>query len=332
MRIVFLGTPRFAVPSLAALVEERFDVAAVYVQPDRPAGRGRKSTAPPVKEWAQAHGLPVCQPENANADSSLGHLREIGPDLFVVVAYGCILSPELLAVPRLGSINVHASLLPDYRGASPVACAILDGAQGTGVTTLWMDEGIDTGDLIYQRYLPIHPEESAGELAERLANLGASVLVDTVRAIERDTAPRVPQSREAGSYCRKLRKEHGIIDWMQDAERVARHVRAMTPWPGAHTVFEPSGDGGEDAEQSRPQAVIVERARVLDRVDREVVPGVVLGAEHVGPSEGVVVACRRGALELVTVHPAGKRSMPARDWWHGLHGDGGRFLCPGSEP
>jgi methionyl-tRNA formyltransferase len=328
MRVVFMGTPQFAVPSLAALVEARLDVAEVYAQPDRPAGRGRKPAAPPVKLCAEERGLPLAQPADANAAASLARLRELAPDLFVVVAYGCILSPELLAVPRLGSINVHASLLPDYRGAAPVACAILEGAHGTGVTTMWMDAGIDTGDVILQRYTPIHPEENAGELAERLSRLGAQLLVETVRAVERGAAPRLPQDPQAGSYCRKLRKEHGVIVWQQDAERVARHVRAMTPWPGAHTVFEPEAAPGAPA--AHGQALLVERARVRDRLARAVPPGRVLGPDQVGHAEGVVVACQRGALELVTVRPAGKRSMPALDWWHGQRGAAGHFLCPGA--
>lgn len=331
MRIVFMGTPQFAVPALAALAEAHFEVVEVYAQPDRPAGRGRKPAAPPVKEAALERGLPVAQPEDANAAASAAHLRELAPDLFVVVAYGCILSPELLAVPRLGSINVHASLLPDYRGASPVACAILDGAAGTGVTTMWMNAGIDTGDVILQRYTPILPEETAGDLAERLSHLGARVLVETLREVERGTAPRLPQDLRSGTYCRKLRKEHGVITWAGDAERVVRHVRAMSPWPGAHTVFEPEDAAGAP-DGSRGQALVVERARVLDRLVRDAAPGRVLHAESVGPAEGLVVACARGAVELLAVRPAGKRSMAAADWWRGLRVPGGFFLCPGSEP
>jgi methionyl-tRNA formyltransferase len=319
MRIVFMGTPRFAVPPLAALAAARFEVPAVYAQPDRPAGRGRKTAAPPVKEWAAGHGLAVHQPEDANSPASLALLRDLAPDLFVVVAYGCILSPELLRVPRLGALNVHASLLPDYRGAAPVTGAILDGRPGTGVTTLWMDEGIDTGDLVFQRYLPILPEETAGELSERLAEAGAALLVDTLRAIERGAAPRLPQDRAAGSYCRKLRKEQGVIDWSADAERVARHVRAMTPWPGAQASF-----AGSD--------LLVERARVLDLLPRAAAPGTVLGPAEVGPAEGVAVACGRGAVELVAVRPAGKAGMAAGAWWRGLRAAGGRFHAPGTGP
>jgi len=312
LRLVFLGTPEFAARSLEALADARFDVPLVIAQPDRPAGRGRTLTAPPVASVARDRGMKLAQPENANAASSIEELAALKPDLFVIVAYGLILAPALLRVPRLGAINVHASLLPDYRGASPIACAIEDGVAGTGVTTMWLDDGIDTGDMVLQRYVPIDPEETAGELSDRLAHEGAKLLVDTLRAIEAGTAPRHPQDRNAGRYCRKLRKEQGAIDWSADAERVARHVRAVTPWPGARAAL---GD----------VEVTIERARVLDLIQRAMESGMVLSAAEVGPSEGPVVACGRGALELVRVRPAGKKSMAAGDWWRGMRASGGRF-------
>lgn len=312
MRLVFLGTPEFAARSLEALADARFDIALVIAQPDRPAGRGRTLTAPPVARVARDRRLKLAQPENANAAGTIEELKALEPDLFVIVAYGLILSPELLRVPRLGALNVHASLLPDYRGASPIACAIEDGVAGTGVTTMWLDDGIDTGDMVLQRYVPIDPEETAGELSDRLAHEGAKLLVDTLRAIEAGTAPRHPQDRNAGRYCRKLRKEQGAIDWSADAERVARHVRAVTPWPGARAAL-------------GPIEVTIERARVFDLVARAAEPGSVLSAAEVGPSEGPVVACGRGAIELVRVRPAGKKSMAAGDWWRGMRASGGRF-------
>jgi methionyl-tRNA formyltransferase len=312
VRLVFLGTPGFAAASLEALIEARFDIALVVAQPDRPAGRGRTLTAPPVARVARDRGLQLAQPEDANAEVWIQKLAALEPDLFVIVAYGLILSPALLAVPRLGALNVHASLLPDYRGASPIACAIEDGVAGTGVTTMWLDDGIDTGDIVHQRYVPIDPEETAGELTDRLAHEGAKLLVDSLRAIATGAAPRHPQDRSAGRYCRKLRKEQGAIDWSADAERVARHVRAVTPWPGARTAF------GE-------VEVTIERARVFDLVAREVTPGTVLSAAEAGPSDGPVIACGKGALELTHVRPAGKKSMAARDWWRGLRASAGRF-------
>jgi methionyl-tRNA formyltransferase len=318
VRLVFLGTPEFAVPALHALASAPFDVAAVFSQPDRPAGRGRHAAAPPVKQLAEALGLPVFQPENPNAEEPLQRLRALAPDCLVVVAYGAILSKELLTVARLGALNLHASLLPHYRGASPIAQAILDGVPGTGVTTMWMDEGIDTGDVIYQRYVPILPEETAGALSERLSHLGARLLVDTLRAVERGEAPRHPQAREAGRYCRKLRKEQGVIDWATAPEPLVRHVRAMTPWPGAQTALEAVG----------ASALIVEEARVLDEIAREAAPGSVLPQSAVGPTSGVPVACAGGAVEVLRVRPAGKRSMSAADWWRGVRTSGSRFATP----
>jgi methionyl-tRNA formyltransferase len=314
MRIVYLGTPEFAVPPLAALVEAGFRPVRVYAQPDRPAGRGQRPSAPPVKRWAEEHGLPVEQPLDANGAASLAKLREIGPDLVVVVAYGLILSPEVLAVPRLGAVNLHASLLPDYRGASPVARAILDGRRETGVTTLWMDEGIDTGPVIFQRRVAIGDEETAGALGERLSREGGALLVETVRAIERGEAPRLPQDRAAGSYCRKLRKEEGAIDWTADAERVVRHVRAMTPWPGAFTGLALPG--------SEPLRVEIEEARALAET-----PAGAPGSVRLAGGR-LVATAGRGGVEIVLVRPAGGRSLPAADWWRGLRLEEGRFARP----
>ncbi len=314
MRILFMGTPEFAVPPLAALAEAGHAPALVYVQPDRPAGRGRKPAAPPVKAWALAQGLPVEQPADPNGPTGLALARQLAPDLFVVVAYGCILSPGLLAVPRLGAINLHASLLPEYRGASPVAHAILDGRAETGVTTLWMNEGIDTGDVILQRRVAIGPEETAGELTAKLSREGGALIVETVRAVERGNAPRTPQDRAAGSYARKLRKEDGAIDWTQDAEHIARHVRAMTPWPGASTGLDTGG--------GKWLRVQVERARAV------VGPaGAVSGTVRLDRGR-LVVACGRDGLELVAVRPAGSTTLPATDWWRGLRLEEGRFQRP----
>lgn len=312
-----MGTPEFAVPSLAALVQAGYAPVLVYAQPDRPAGRGRTPSAPPVKVRAEALGVAVEQPLDANSQESLGRLREQGADLFVVVAYGFILSPELLAVPRLGAVNLHASLLPDYRGASPIAQAILDGRTETGVSTLWMDDGIDTGDILAQRAVAIGPEESAGELSRRLAEEGAALLVESVAAIEAGTAGRRPQDRSAGTYCRKLKKRDGAVDWSASAERVVRHVRAMTPWPGAFTDLAVPG---------RPPArVVVERARAAaDPASGE--PGTVrLDGKR------LLAAAGNGTVELVTVRPANKGAIQAADWWRGLRLEEARFVPPAED-
>lgn len=315
MRLVYLGTPEFAVPPLAALAAAGYAPALVYAQPDRPAGRGRKPAPPPVKTWAQSHGTPVEQPLDANSAASLARLREVAPDLLVVVAYGLILSRELLALPGRGAVNLHASLLPDYRGASPVAHAILDGRRETGVSTLWMDEGIDTGDVIFQRTVPIGDEETAGELSARLSQEGSALLVETVRAIERGQAPRTPQDRAAGTYCRKLRKEEGAVDWSRDAESLVRHVRAMTPWPGAFTAL------------ARPEGETLRLTIERTRAAEAPIPGEPGSVRLAGGR--LLAATGRGALELVTVRPAGGRSLAAPEWWRGLRLEEGRFVPPG---
>ena len=226
-----MGTPEFAVPALRAIAS-RCDVAMVVTRPDRPKGRGRAIAESEVGRAARALGLPLTQPTNPNEDATRASLAQLGADLFAVVAFGSILSPALLAAPRLGAINLHGSLLPSYRGASPVQRALWDGRAATGVTTLWMDEGIDTGDLILQRWESIRPEDDAASLASRLAQLGAPLLAESLVLAHQGHAPRQKQDRAAGSYAPKLTKADGAIDWELDAEAVWGRQRAVTPWPG----------------------------------------------------------------------------------------------------
>jgi len=310
MRVVFFGTPEFAVPALEA-VAARFDVALVIAQPDRPKGRGRALAAPPVKTAALALGIPVLQVESPNVPSPLYALRAIRPDLFVVVAYGAILSSELLLVPKLGAINLHGSILPRYRGASPIQAALLDGLPETGATTMWMDEGLDTGDMIATRTLPIGPEETAGELSARLATMGAALLADTLAQVEAGSASRTPQPSEGATVTKKIRKDDGRLDFTQPAQRVHDRARAMTPWPGALASF-----AGETLRFAR--------TRIAEGTGA---PGAVLSTAP------LIVACGEGALEVVRVVPAGKAEMDASDWWRGLRAskDETRFTTPHRE-
>jgi methionyl-tRNA formyltransferase len=310
MRVVFFGTPEFAVPALEA-VAARFDVALVIAQPDRPKGRGRALAAPPVKTAALALGIPVLQVESPNVPSPLYALRAIRPDLFVVVAYGAILSSELLLVPKLGAINLHGSILPRYRGASPIQAALLDGLPETGATTMWMDEGLDTGDMIATRTLPIGPEETAGELSARLATMGAALLADTLAQVEAGSASRTPQPSEGATVTKKIRKDDGRLDFTQPAQRVHDRARAMTPWPGALASF-----AGETLRFAR--------TRIAEGTGA---PGAVLSTAP------LIVACGEGALEVVRVVPAGKAEMDAPDWWRGLRAskDETRFTTPHRE-
>jgi len=321
MRIVFFGTPEFAVPALDA-VAGRFEVPLVVVQPDRPKGRGRALAAPPVKQRALELVIPCFQVESPNTPNALSALAAVQADLFVVVAYGAILSKALLAVPRLGCINLHASLLPRYRGASPIQAALLDGLSETGASTMWMDERLDTGDVIHQRALAIGPDETAGDLSERLAADGARLLVETLDAVALagSRAPRMPQDDARATVTKKIRKADGFLDFGQAATTLHDRARAMTPWPGATALF-----AGEPVRFTRTRVVPAAAAIA------PAAPGTILGP---GPSGGLVVECATGALEILRVTPAGKPEMEAQAWWRGLRIDvasAPRFTTPRSE-
>jgi len=294
-----MGTPEFAVPALRA-VAGRCDVAAVVTRPDRPRGRGRSTSASPVAVAAADLGLPVMKPESVNAPEARTSLAALRADLFAVVAFGAILSPALLAVPRIGCLNLHGSLLPDYRGASPVQRALWDGRADTGVTTLWMDEGVDTGDLVLQRWVPIETQDDAGTLAARLAEVGGPLLAETLHLAHAGRAPRRAQDPRAGSYAAKLGKRDGIVDFGQDAVTVRNRQRAVTPWPGATTGF-------------RDRHLQLVRTLPEHLLSLETPPGTVT---HVDAG-GLVVVCAPGALRIVTVRPEARADMAAAEWAHG---------------
>ena len=236
MRVVFMGTPAFAVPSLRAL-HEAGGVIGVVSAPDRPAGRGRRLARPPVAEYARAQSLPLIQPASPVEPAALQTLREWAPDIIVVAAYGHILRPALLGLPRLGCLNVHASLLPRHRGASPIAAALLAGDRQTGVTIMLLDEGMDTGPVLAQQTLDIADDDTTGTLSDKLAELGAALLVETLPAWERgEIVPRAQDERLA-TYCKILRKEDGRLDWSLPARELWLRVRAFQPWPGAFTIW-----------------------------------------------------------------------------------------------
>jgi len=302
-----MGTSEFAVPALHA-VAEACDVRAVVTRPDRPSGRGRHVSASPVAEAAVALGLETLKPERPNASEWVERLAACDADLFAVVAYGAILKPALLAVPRLGCINLHGSLLPRYRGASPVQHALWDGLGGTGVTTLWMDEGVDTGDVILQRWEAVREDDDAATLGARLAAVGAPLLAESARLACAGTAPRRAQP-PSGSYARKLEKHDGFVDWSLDAATVWNRQRAVTPWPGAAAWF-----GGKRLVlvRTRPHAASGE-------------PGTLVALAPDGP----VVACGRGALVLTQVVPEGRAAMDGAAWARGARvAPGVRFDPP----
>jgi methionyl-tRNA formyltransferase len=237
MKIVFMGTPDFAVPCLQVIIENKYEIAAVVTQPDRPKGRGNAMTAPPVKVVAVEHGIQVYQPEKIKTPEAVKFLKEMKPDIIIVVAFGQILSQEILDIPALGCVNVHASLLPRYRGAAPINWCIINGDEKTGVTTMYMDKGLDTGDMIISRETPISSEETAGELHDRMALLGAETLIETVRLIEEGRAPRTPQNNDESTYAPIMTKALGRIDWSKSALEVRNLIRGTYPWPGAFSSY-----------------------------------------------------------------------------------------------
>jgi methionyl-tRNA formyltransferase len=236
-RIVFFGTPSFALPTLRTLFEGSDEVIAVVTQPDREKGRGRKVVISPVKELALQHGLKPLQPERAKEEAFQKALEILQPDLFVVAAYGQILPKSILGIPKYGAVNVHASLLPKYRGAAPIAWAILNGEKVTGVTTMMMDEGMDTGDILLQAEIPISNEETCERLHDRLASLGARLLSETLEKMKGGEIRSIPQDHSKATYAPPLKKEDGHIDWKKGAREIDRQIRAFNPWPGAFTKW-----------------------------------------------------------------------------------------------
>jgi len=297
MRVLFFGTPGFAVASLTALVGEGFDVVGVVTRPDRPVGRHRSTASPsPVKEAALAEAIPVLQPERPSAEEFLRQAAALQPDVSVVVAYGHILKESLLRVPPLGSVNVHASLLPRLRGAAPIERAIIEGCIETGVTIIQMDAGMDTGAILHQVATPIAPDETGGELRVRLAEMGALALVEALTLLEEAGVTPRPQNEAEATYAPKLTREDERLDWHQAAEPVARRIRAFDPTPGAWTEC-----------RGAPLKLFGARA-----APGEGAPGTVLAAE-----ETLRIACGSGAVEVSDVQPAGKARMPVRAFVNG---------------
>jgi methionyl-tRNA formyltransferase len=297
MRIAFLGTPAFAVPPLDALERAGHAVLAVVAQPDRPAGRGQEIREPATKAWAHARGVPVLQPEKVRDGRLAADLARLAPDLLVVVAYGRILGPDLLRLAPHGAVNVHASLLPRHRGAAPIQWSIAAGDRETGVTIMQMDEGLDTGDVLLQRAIPILPAEDGEALARRLSALGGEALVEALALLEAGRIVPVPQDGARATLAPVLEKAHGQLDFALPAARLADRVRAFRPWPGAFTLL-----GG--------RALKVHRAEARDAAG--LAPG-----EARPDEEGLLVGCGEGALRLLEVQLEGKRRMRALDFLKG---------------
>lgn len=300
MRVVFMGTPDFAAASLKKLIEENYEVAGVFTQPDKPKGRGMELSFSPVKELALKHGLPVFQPEKMRDGTALGILQDLKPDILVVVAYGRILPDEMLAVPQYGAVNVHGSLLPKYRGAAPIQWAVLNGDTISGVTTMYLAHDMDAGDIIYKAETEIGEFETAGELFDRLMDMGAELLIKTLRDIEAGAAPRTPQDPAEASYVKMLDKSICPIDWNKSPREIVKHIYGLQPWPVATMELE-----GKTFR-------VFGAAYTERRTDKA--PGSIVRADE----EGIAMACADGQCLLITeLQAPGKKRMKAADFLRG---------------
>lgn len=308
MRIVFFGTPEFATPPLLALIGEGHDVVGVVTQPDKPRGRSRSTLDPsPVKVIALEESIPVLQPERPRGPEFEAAMRDLAPDISIVVAYGCILPREVIDLPRLGTLNIHASLLPEYRGAAPIQAAIRDGLTETGVTIMQMVPALDAGPVILALRTPVEVDETAGELQLRLSEMGAEALIEALALVAMGRATPAPQNDALASYAKKIVREDARLAFDAPSDRVARLVRAYDPKPGAWATL---------------NGLEVRLFGARNVPERSGAPGEVLEAGE----GGLVVACGEGAIRVIDVHPAGQKRLPAAQWVRGRGAAvGGRF-------
>lgn len=309
MNILFVGTPEFAIPSLISLARSSHRILSVITQPDRPKGRGRTHYPPPVKEEAKKLGLDVMQPANINEDTFAQQLRSLSPDCIAVVAFGQFLSDKIIRLPKYGCINIHASLLPKYRGAAPVNWAIIQGETITGVTAMQMTTRMDAGDIIAQKTTPISPEETAGELERRLACLGAELLIETLGLIESGNATYVKQNDELATFAPKLKKEDGLIQWDMETQKVHNLIRGVTPAPGAYTYYRKSG-----TTEKRRFIILKTRTHYEVELRKSLQnPGELI---EISPC-GIHVATSDGLICITRLQPEGRRPMDFQEYIRG---------------
>jgi methionyl-tRNA formyltransferase len=318
MRIVFAGSGTFGLPSLNALVDGGQEIALIVTQPDRPAGRGQTLQVGPVKWFARQRDIPIFQPEDINTRQSIRKIEAVKPDLLLVIAYGQKIGPDLLQLPPHKAVNLHASMLPRYRGAAPINWALINGEIETGLTVMAMTEQIDAGDILGQRSTTIEPDETASDLAERLSKLGARLVTEVVREIALDEVATRKQNDTQVTQAPRLKKADGRIEWEKTAQEIYNRIRGTTPWPGAFTHLAVAG--------KPPVRLVVERAALATLPARED-PGVVLAA---GP-DGIDVAAAKGSVRLLELTPAGKRKMSAADFVNGYRIKPGSKFIAGSD-
>ncbi len=306
MKILFMGTPDFAAATLDKLIHSRHQLIGVVTQPDKQKGRKQEVSISPVKELALAHAVPVYQPNKVREPEFMEKVRELAPEAIIVAAFGQILPKALLDIPPYGCINVHGSLLPKYRGAAPIQYSIIDGEHETGITIMYMDTGIDTGDMILQSKLPVAEDETGGSLFHKMAQLGADLLLEALDQLEAGTAARIPQDNEKASYVKMLTKEMGEMDFTKSADRLERLIRGLNPWPGAYTFLE-------------GKTLKLWRAETEKRDVTGAVPGEVIELRE----DALVVAAGDGALVIRELQLDGKKRMTAADFLRG------RKLLPG---
>ena len=314
MKIIFMGTPEFACPSLSTLIESKYDIVGVITRPDRPRGRGMKVCFSPVKELSLRNNLNLYQPANINEPESIKFLKSLPCGLVAIVAFSQILSREILELPEYGCINLHASLLPKYRGASPISAAILTGEEKTGVTTFYLGEGVDSGDIILQKAETIRKDDTTATLGKRLAEVGAELLIETIAKIERREAPRMPQEKGKTTYAPKLKKTNGLIDWGETTSQIERLIRAVDPWPGAYTHF-----AGKLLKVWKAEEITNPKSPIANH---KLQKGKVVNITK----EGMTVACGEGLLLIKEVQPSGKRKMDASSFSSGYRVKEGSIL------
>lgn len=306
MKVIFMGTPDFAVGTLHALAESEHEILAVVTQPDKPKGRGKALQPTPVKEEALRYGIPVYQPKKVREEEFQAVLRELNPDLIVVVAFGQLIPKSILELPRYGCVNVHASLLPKYRGAAPIQWAVIDGEKESGVTIMKMDEGLDTGDMIAKAVVPLAADETGGSLFDKLSQIGAQLLIDTIPALEAGTAVCEKQPQESPTpYAAMLNKKMGLIDWNQDASVIECLIRGLNPWPSAYTYL-------------KGKTLKIWQAKVVER-QQEAEPGTVICVDK----KQLVVACKTNALSIQRLQLEGKKQMETEAFLRGYTIDSG---------